>query len=92
MWKVVIVIINCFLATYIALHDVPHVFRVGHVTGISSLKAKLLQKLTSMREEVLYTTFLDLHKTYDILDRSRCLEILERYSVGPRACPILRTY
>ena len=36
--------------------------------------------------------FLDLHKAYDALDRSRCLEILERYGVGPRARKILQTY
>ena len=36
--------------------------------------------------------FLDLHKAYDALERSRCLEILEGYAVGPRACRILQTY
>ena len=36
--------------------------------------------------------FLDLHKAYDALNRSRCLDILEGYGVGPRACRILRTY
>ena len=36
--------------------------------------------------------FLDLHKAYDALDRSRYLEILEGNSVGPRACWLLRTY
>ena len=36
--------------------------------------------------------FLDLHKAYDALDRSRCLDILEGYGVGPRACRILQTY
>ena len=35
---------------------------------------------------------LDLHKSYDALDRSRCLEILEGYSVGPQARQILQTY
>ena len=45
-----------------------------------------------MREEVLYVIFLDLHKAYDALDRSRCLEILERYGVGPRSWRLLRTY
>ena len=43
-------------------------------------------------EEFLYMIFLDLHKAYDALDRSRCLEILEGYGVGPQACRILRTY
>ena len=36
--------------------------------------------------------FLDLHKAYDTLERDRCLEILEGYSVGPRSCRILQVY
>ena len=36
--------------------------------------------------------FLDLHKPYDALYRSRCLEILEGYNVGPQARRILQTY
>ena len=36
--------------------------------------------------------FLNLHKAYGALDRSMCLEILEGYSVGPRACRLLQTY
>ena len=36
-----------------------------------------------MREEVLYVIFLDLHKAYDALDRSRCLEILEGTWLDP---------
>ena len=36
--------------------------------------------------------FLDLHKTYDALDRSRCLEILEECGVGPRSTRLLQTY
>ena len=36
--------------------------------------------------------FLDLHKAYDALDRSRCLKTLEGYGVGPRACRLLQTY
>ena len=36
--------------------------------------------------------FLDLHKVYDALYRSRCLEILEGCGVGPRACWLLRIY
>ena len=44
-----------------------------------------------MREEVLYVIFLDLTKAYDALDRSRSLEILEGYGVGPRARRLLRT-
>ena len=36
--------------------------------------------------------FLDLHKTYNALDRSRCLEILEGYVAGPQSREILRNY
>ena len=45
-----------------------------------------------MREEVLYVIFLDLTKAYDYLDRSRSLEILEGYGVGPRVRWLLRAY
>ena len=40
-----------------------------------------------MREEVLYVIFLDLTKVYDVLDRSRCLEILE--DLLPHGCKML---
>ena len=43
-------------------------------------------------EEVLYAIFLDLHKVYDPFDRDICLDTLEGYRVGPRACRILRNY
>ena len=36
--------------------------------------------------------FLDLQKAYDALDRSRCLEILEGYVIGPRDRNLLRNY
>ena len=36
--------------------------------------------------------FLDLHKAYDVLDRSRCLEILEGYGVRPRSRRLLHPY
>ena len=36
--------------------------------------------------------FLDLTKVYEALDRSRCLEILEGYGVGPSARRLLTTY
>ena len=36
--------------------------------------------------------FLDLHKLYDALDKSRCLEILEGCGVCPRYLRLLQTY
>ena len=81
-WKVVAVILHRRLTTAIKFHDALHGFREGRGTGTSTLKAKLLQQLASMREEVLYVIFLDLTKAYNALDRSRILEILKGYGVG----------
>ena len=57
--------------------------RAGRGTDTATLKAKLLHQLAALREEFLYMIFLDLHKVYSALDRSRCLEILEVYGMGP---------
>ena len=83
MRKVVAAILNRQLTASIIYHDFLHGFWAGHGTGTANLEAKLLQQLAALRGEVLYVIFLDLHKTYDALDRSRCLEILEGYGVGP---------
>ena len=40
----------------------------------------------------MYIIFLYLHKAYDSLDRSRCLDILEGYGVVPQARRLLQTY
>ena len=92
MWKVVAAILHCRLTTAITYHDFLHGFRSGRGIGTATLEDKLLQQLAAMMEEVLYVIFLDLTKAYDALDRSRVLEILERYEVGPQARRILRTY
>ena len=92
MWKVVAAILNRRLTASIAFHDFLHRFWAGRGMGIPTLKAKLLQQLAVFGEEVMYVIFLDLHKSHDALDRSRCLDILEGYGVGPRSCRILQTY
>ena len=83
MWKVVAVIFNRRFTSSITFHDVLHGFREGRGTGTATLKAKLIQQLAAIREKVLYVIFLDVTKAYDALDRSRCLNILEEYGVGP---------
>ena len=92
MWKVVAAILHCRFVTAITYHDFLHGFRVGSGTGTATLETNLIQQLAAMREEVLYVIFLDLHRAYEALDRSRSLEILEGYGVGPRARRLLRTY
>ena len=92
MWKVVVEIINLRLTASITYHDLLHVFWAGCGTGTATLEAKLLHPLAFLRKEVMYVIFLDLHKAYDALDRSICIEILEGYVVRPRAFRILWTY
>ena len=70
---------------------VTHEFRAGRGTGTATLEAMMLQQLADLREEVLYVFFLDLHKAYDALDRSRYLDILEGYGVRPKARKLLQT-
>ena len=92
MWKVAAAILNHRLTASITYHDFLHVFWAGRGTGTATLEAKMLQQLEALREEVLYVVFLDLHKVYDALYRSKCLGILEGYGVGPRARKLLWTY
>ena len=92
VWKVLAEILNRRFTSSITYHDSLHRFREGRGTGTATLGAKLLQQLAAMREEVLYVIFLDLTKAYDALDRSRCLDILEVYGVGPNARRLLNTY
>ena len=71
--KVVLVIISLWLTSSIIFNNVLHGFQAGCGTVTASLKAKLRQQLASMREEVLYAVFMDLHKVYEALDRDGCL-------------------
>ena len=92
VWKVVAAILNRRFTSSITYHNALHRFRSGCGTGTATLEVKLLQQLAAMREEVIYVIFLDLTKVYDALDRSRCLDILEGYGVGPNARRLLTTY
>ena len=76
VWNAVEVILNCRFTASITYHNSLHGFRSGRGTVTVTLEVKVLQQVTSMREEVLHAIILDLHKTYDALDRYRCLEIL----------------
>ena len=57
---------------------------MGRGTGTATIEDKLLQNIISMMETVLHSILLDLCKSYDDLDRDRCLGILTGYGVGPR--------
>ena len=89
VWKVAEMILNSQLTASITLYNILHGLQSGHGTGTATLKAKLLQQLSTMREEVLYVISLDLHKAYYALDRDIRLKILEGYGVGTQSCRIL---
>ena len=71
------------LTASITFHNFLHGFRAGRGTGTATLKANILQQLEALGEEVLYMILMELHKSYDALDSSRLLEILEGYDVVP---------
>ena len=92
LWKTVTLILNIRIMEAIKFHDTPHIFRTGRGMGTASSKAKLIQMLMDMWEDVLYDIFLDLHKSYEDLDCGRCLDILVEYGVAPRALRLLWRY
>ena len=92
MGEVVADILNIGLTASITFHYFLHRFRSVHSTGTATLEVKLLHQLAAWREEFLSVIFLDLQKVCDFLDRSRCLEILEGYGVGPIDRRLMNTY
>ena len=92
IWKAVVVILNCRFTAAITYNEFLHGFRVGRSTGTATLKLKLIQQVSALREAVLHVIFLDLQKAYNDLERSRCLSILEVYGVGTRALRLLQQY
>ena len=76
MWKVVAVILNRRFTSSITYHNSLHGFQASCGTGTTTLEVKLLQKVVALREAVIHAIFIDLHKAYNALDRSRCLYIL----------------
>ena len=92
IWKATTGIINRRLNTAIQYHDKLHGFQIGSRTVTTNLKDKLLQHLTTMREEVLHTILLELKKAYATLDWDKCLYILIGYVMGPRMLRLLWMY
>ena len=92
MWKSVAVIINCRFTASITYRKSLHRFWVGRSMGTATLEFKLLQQVAAVRELVLHVIFLDLNKSYDALYRSRFLDILGEYDIGPRALRLLQMY
>ena len=62
-------IINQRISSSIQFHYSLHGFHAGRGTGTTTLEAKLLLNIISVRETVLHVIFLDMRKAYYALDR-----------------------
>ena len=87
-------VIHCFIITRIFEHHSSLLcHKLAQGATITMMVAQHMPKeFAAMREEVLHAIFLYLHKSYDALDRSRGLEILEGYSMGTRDLCLFRRY
>ena len=81
-WKVCVVVMNLRLKKGMNLYNSLHWFQGGSGMGAATLKTKVSQQLDSLTHEKLFQVFLDVWKSYDLLDRGRCLEILRGYGMG----------
>ena len=85
-------ILNRRLKVAIQFRNTLHGFHTGRGTVNTYLKSKLIQYLMPMSKEFLYEILLDIHRSYDTLDRRRCLDILRLYVVGPWDLRLLQRY
>ena len=90
-YKLVSRIIHIRINNNVDYHNAIHGFRQnrGTTTAISELKLAMRSTRMDKNRNPRYTIFLDLTKAYDTLDRSRTLEILKAYGVGPNIIHII---
>ena len=92
IWKMIINIINAHLRASISIHDALHGFR--QVRGIitATLEDKLVQKFVGICHEPLFQVFLDVKKSYNLLNRTRFVEVLWGYGLGANLQRLLNRY
>ena len=79
LWKVGSVVVNCCFKMSVVLYDTLHGFREGWGTRTATLESKLAHHLDRLTHKPLIQVLLNICKSYDFMDRRRCLEILRRY-------------
>ena len=67
------VMVNFYLKRSIMFHNALHGFIEGRGAVTAALEAKLAQQLAGILHKPLVQVFLDARKSYDLLDRERCL-------------------
>ncbi len=91
IWKVIETIMDK-RRNDLELHDCLHSFRAKKGTGTAIIEAKLAQQLAFMEQAPLYGIFIDLRKAFNLMDRGRCLEILEGYGAGPKMLRLIKHF
>ena len=81
IWKVFESIMNNRIQSFINLNDALHSFRQGRGVGTATMEAKLDPKVVGLCNEPLFQDFLYMHKSYESLDRGRCMDILRGYGL-----------
>ena len=92
LWKVVSAIMDSRCKAEIKFHDALHGYVAHRGTGTAITEAKLFQQLAAISQQPAWEVFVDLRKAFDCVDRTRTLEILEQYGVGPRMLRVLTRY
>jgi hypothetical protein len=91
IWKVIERVIDKRLEA-IALHDSLHSCRNGRGTGTAVIEAKLSQQLAHIKQTPFYGVFINLKKAFDVMDRERCLLLLEGHGASPNMCRLIRHF
>jgi hypothetical protein len=65
---------------------------VTNAGPVSIIDAKLAQQLSYLELKPFYGVFLDLRKAFDLMDRERCLLLLEGCGAGPQMVRLVRGY
>ena len=92
VWKILMRIVDLRVKGAVSFHDTIHGFRAQRGCSTAIIEAKVVQELAALQQTPFYAVFIDLRKAYDTVDRSRVLDILEGYGVGPRARTLLRSF
>ena len=92
LWKVCVVVVNCWMKSSVIIHNALYGFRAGIGTGTATLQSNLYQHLVGLSHELFFQVFLDLRNAYDLLYRDQCLKLLRGYGLGPNLDQILENY
>ncbi|KAL7549845.1 hypothetical protein ACHAWF_013100 [Thalassiosira exigua] len=91
IWKVIEGVTDMRL-NVIELHDCLNEYRTKRGTGTVTVEAKLAAQLAYLEQEPFYAIIIDLRKTFDAMERGRCLRILRGYGVGHNTRQLIKLF